>query len=98
MQPSWTLARKLSRGTHTPPPADENSEAKRTAVPSSSGVDHKALQSATLIDAKKKHHIGSLKNKQQLVKAMEKTAGKELAEKAKKEALEAGKKEEKRVI
>jgi len=49
------------------------------------GVDHKALQGATLIDAKKKHHIGPLKNKQQLVKALEKAAGEELAEKAKKE-------------
>ena len=38
-----------------------------------------------LIDAKKKHHIGPLKNKQQLVKALEKAAGEELAEKAKKE-------------
>lgn len=56
------------------------------------GVDHKALQGATLIDAKKKHHIGPLKNKQQLVKALEKAAGEELAEKAKKEALEAAEK------
>ncbi len=52
------------------------------------GVDHKALQSAILIDAKNKHHIGPLKNKQQLVKALEKAAGEELAEKAKKETLD----------
>jgi len=51
------------------------------------GVDHKTLQGATLIDAKKKHHIGPLKNKQQLVKALEKSAGEELAEKAKKGTL-----------
>ena len=49
------------------------------------GVDHKTLQGATLIDDKKKYHIGPLKNKQQLVKALEKAAGEELAEKAKKE-------------
>ena len=41
-----------------------------------------------LAAAKQKHGIGILKNKQQLVKALEKTAGEELAEKAKKEALE----------
>lgn len=52
------------------------------------GIDHKTLQGATLIDAKKKRHIGPLKNKQQIVKAMEKAAGEELAEKAKKEALD----------
>ncbi len=56
------------------------------------GVAHKALQGATLIDARKKHHIGPLKNKQQLVKALEKAAGEELAEKVKKEALEAAEK------
>ncbi len=35
------------------------------------GVDHKALQGASLIDAKKKHHTGPLKNRQQIVKALE---------------------------
>ena len=35
------------------------------------GVDHAGLKGASLIDAKKKHHIGPLKNKQQLVKALE---------------------------
>jgi hypothetical protein len=49
------------------------------------GVDHTGLKGASLIDAKKKHHIGPLKNKQQQVKALEKSAGEELAEKAKKE-------------
>ncbi|HDR16137.1 MAG TPA: hypothetical protein ENN79_11760 [Desulfobacteraceae bacterium] len=34
------------------------------------GVDHKALQGTSLINAKKKHHIGPLKNKQQIVKAL----------------------------
>lgn len=43
------------------------------------GVDHKALRGATLIDAKKKHLSGPLKNKQQLVKALKKAAGEELA-------------------
>ena len=56
------------------------------------GVDHTGLQGASLIEAKKKHHIGPLKNKQQLVKALEKAAGEELAEKAKKEALEVAEK------
>lgn len=48
------------------------------------GIDHKALQGATLIDAKKKHHIGHLKNKQQFVKVLEKATGEELAERSKK--------------
>jgi hypothetical protein len=52
------------------------------------GADHAGLKGGSLIDAKKKHHIGPLKNKQQLVKALEKSAGEELAEKAKKEALD----------
>lgn len=45
------------------------------------GVDHKVLQNATLIDAKKKDDIGPLKNKEQLVKALEKAAGEWPAEK-----------------
>jgi hypothetical protein len=35
----------------------------------------------SLVDAKKRRHIGPLKDKQQLVKALEKTAGEEKAEK-----------------
>jgi len=42
------------------------------------GVDHSGLNGKSLIDDKKKHHIGPLKNKQQLVKALEKSAGEEL--------------------
>jgi hypothetical protein len=40
----------------------------------------------------KKPHIGPLKNKQQLVKALEKAAAEELAEKTKKEAVKTAKK------
>jgi len=36
----------------------------------------------------KKHHIGPLKNKQQLIKPPEKAAGAELAEKGKQDAIE----------
>ncbi len=57
------------------------------------GVDHSGLKGKLLVAAKKKHHIGPLKNKQQLIQAIEKAAGEELAEQAKKEALEAAKKE-----
>ncbi len=57
------------------------------------GVDHSGLKGKLLIEAKKKHHIGPLKNKQQLIQAIEKAAGEELAEQAKQEALEAAKKE-----
>ncbi|MDO8684035.1 MAG: sigma-70 family RNA polymerase sigma factor [Armatimonadota bacterium] len=41
----------------------------------------------TLIAAKQKYGIPPLKNKEQLVKALEKTAGKQLAEQAKQQAL-----------
>jgi SPP1 gp7 family putative phage head morphogenesis protein len=57
------------------------------------GVDHSNLSGKALIAAKKKHHIGPLKNKQQLIEALQKAAGEELAEKAKQEAVEAAKKE-----
>lgn len=57
------------------------------------GVDHSGLKGKLLIEAKKKHHIGPLKNKQQLIQALEKAAGEELVEQAKQEALEATKKE-----
>ena len=57
------------------------------------GIDHSGLQGQALIAAKKKHHIGPLKNKQQLIEALQKTAGEEMAEKAKQEAVEAAKNE-----
>ena len=43
------------------------------------------LSGKALIAVKKKHHVGPLENKQQLIKALEKAAGEELAEKVKKE-------------
>lgn len=46
----------------------------------------RGLKGASLIDAKKKHHIGPLKNEQQLVKTQEKTVGEELGGKVKREA------------
>ncbi|HUT54386.1 MAG TPA: minor capsid protein [bacterium] len=57
------------------------------------GVDHSGLQGQDLIAAKEKHSIGPLKNKQQLVKAIEKSAGQDLAEKTKQEALDSAQKE-----
>ena len=57
------------------------------------GVDHSGLKGKLLIEAKKKHHIGPLKNKQQLIQAIKKAAGEELAKQAKQEALEAAKTE-----
>ncbi len=57
------------------------------------GVDHSGLKGKLLIEAKKKHHIGPLKNKQQLIQALEKAAGEELAEQASQDAVEAAKKE-----
>ena len=55
------------------------------------GIDHSGLSGAALSDAKKKFHIGPLKNKQQLAKALEKAAGQQLAESAKQQALDAAK-------
>ena len=57
------------------------------------GIDHSGLKGKLLIEAKKKHHIGPLKNKQQLIQALEKAAGEELAEQAGQDAIEAAKKE-----
>lgn len=48
------------------------------------GADHAGLKGGSLIDAKKKHHIGRLKNKQQFVMALGKSAGEEVTEKVKK--------------
>jgi hypothetical protein len=61
-------------------------------------VDHSGLKGKALIAAKKKHHIGLLKNKQQLIKALQKAASEELAGKAKKEAVEATKKEAMKIV
>lgn len=51
------------------------------------GVDHSGLAGKALIAAKQKHGIPPLKNKEQLVKALEKSAGQQMAEQAKQEAL-----------
>lgn len=56
------------------------------------GTDHSGLSGQALIAAKQKHGVGVLKNKYQLVQALQKAAGEELAEKAKQEALDAAKK------
>jgi len=57
------------------------------------GVDHSGLAGKTLIAAKAKHGIPPLKNKEQLAKALEKAAGKQMAEQAKQQALDAAKAE-----
>ena len=51
------------------------------------GVDHSGLRGKSLIEAKNRYHIGTFKNKQQLIKAIEKAAREEAAEKVKREAL-----------
>jgi len=53
------------------------------------GVDHSNLSGAQLAAAKQKHNIPGVKNKQQLVDALNKKAGQEAAEQAKKQALQA---------
>ncbi len=55
------------------------------------GVDHSGLSGQTLIAAKQKYGIPPLKNKQQLVKALEKTAGQQMAESVKQQALDVAK-------
>lgn len=57
------------------------------------GVDHSGLAGKALIAAKQKHGIPPLKNKEQLVKALEKSAGQQMAEQVKKQALDAAKQE-----
>ena len=57
------------------------------------GVNHSGLSGQALKDAKKQFHIGPLKNKAQLILAIEKAAGQELAEQAKEQAFEAAQKE-----
>jgi SPP1 gp7 family putative phage head morphogenesis protein len=56
------------------------------------GVDHSGLSGPSLAAAKQKAGIGVLKNKKQLVKALEKSAGAALAEQAKQEAADAASK------
>jgi len=53
------------------------------------GVDHSGLSGQTLIAAKKQFHIGPLKNKGQLIGAIEKVAGQEMGDAAKQAALDA---------
>jgi len=71
---SWRTCRKIASAART--------ELLDELEP---GVDHSGLKGKALIAAKKKHHIGPLKNKQQLIKALQKAADEELAEKAKQE-------------
>ncbi|OFX16508.1 MAG: hypothetical protein A2Z18_00600 [Armatimonadetes bacterium RBG_16_58_9] len=52
------------------------------------GVDHSGLAGKALTAAKQKHSIPPLKNKEQLAKAPEKAAGRQMAEQAKQQALE----------
>lgn len=55
------------------------------------GVDHSGIAGKALLAAKQKHGIPPLKNKEQLVKALEKSAGTQMAEQAKQQALEVAK-------
>ena len=50
-------------------------------MPSGNRLGHSGLAGESLIAAKQKLGVGVLKNKQQLVHALEKAAGQELAEK-----------------
>ncbi|MCL5104455.1 MAG: minor capsid protein [Armatimonadetes bacterium] len=54
-------------------------------------IDHYNYSGKTLIAAKQKYGIPPLKNKEQLAKALEKTAGQQMAEQAKQQALDAAK-------
>lgn len=62
------------------------------------GVNHTGLSGKDLIAAKKKHGIGVLKNKQQLVEALQKKAGQQLAQQATQEAQQAAAKQAKLAI
>ena len=53
------------------------------------GVDHSTLSGPSLVQAKEKFGVGALKNKQQLVDALNKSAGQEAAEQAKKQTEQA---------
>jgi hypothetical protein len=50
-------------------------------------VDHSDLSGKSLIEAKKRHLIGTFKNKGQLIRGIEKAAKEEAEEKVKREAL-----------
>ncbi|MHB9037886.1 MAG: minor capsid protein [Armatimonadota bacterium] len=54
-------------------------------------IDHYNYSGKTLIAAKQKYGIPPLKNKEQLAKALEKTAGKQMADQAKQQALDVAK-------
>ncbi|MBI2842696.1 MAG: minor capsid protein [Armatimonadetes bacterium] len=56
-------------------------------------IDHYNYSGKTLIAAKQKYGIPPLKNKQQLVKALEKAAGKQMADQVKQQALDVAKTE-----
>lgn len=56
-------------------------------------IDHCSYSGKTLIAAKQKHEIPPLKNKEQLVKALKKAAGKQMADQAKQQALDVAKTE-----
>jgi SPP1 gp7 family putative phage head morphogenesis protein len=55
------------------------------------GIDHTSLKGKELLAKKKQYGIGILKNKQQLVEALQKKAGTDLAESAKKKAADEAK-------
>ena len=55
------------------------------------GVDHSGLMGKDLAAAKQKHGIGILKNKQQLVEALQKKAGTDMAESVKQKAVDEAK-------
>ncbi|MHB1001955.1 MAG: minor capsid protein [Armatimonadota bacterium] len=55
------------------------------------GIDHSSIAGKALIAAKQKYNIPPLKNKEQLAKALEKSAGAQMAEQAKQQALNAAK-------
>jgi hypothetical protein len=50
-------------------------------------LDHSELSGQSLIEARRRYHIGVFKNKQQLIKAIEKATKEEATEKVKREAL-----------
>ena len=59
-------------------------------------INHSNLKGKSLIEAKKKHHIGPRKNKQQLINAIEKATKEEASQKVKREALKALRKSDQR--
>jgi len=51
-------------------------------------VDHSGLKGKSLVEAQNKFHIATIKNKQQLIKAIEKAAEEKAVEKVKRDALQ----------